>query len=159
MSRLSGSILGAIFILFTIFAGGLTAPAMAGSRDGVVVVASSYSVDETVKRIKADVGNKGIMLFADIDQAKLGNEAGNKVLPSRLVLFGNPALGTTFITARQTSGLDWPVRVLVFQKKDGSVHVAYSDFNWIAKRHGIKNRKKEFAMATMVVRSVTDSVR
>lgn len=159
MSKLYGSILGAIFILFTVFAGGVTTPAVADNRDGVVVVMSRYSVDETVKRIKADVEKKGIMLFADIDQAKLGNDAGNKVLPSRLVLFGNPALGTTFITANQTSGLDWPVRVLVFQKKDGSVRVAYSDFGWIAKRHGIKNRKKEFAMATMVIRSVTDSIR
>lgn len=158
MSRLSGSILGAIFILFALF-GGLATPVAAGSRDGVVVVTSRYSVDETVRRIKADVEKKGIMLFADIDQAKLGNAAGNKVQPSRLVLFGNPALGTTFITARQTSGLDWPVRVLVFQKKDGTVQVAYNNFDWIAKRHGIRNRKKEFAMATMVIRSVTDSVR
>jgi uncharacterized protein (DUF302 family) len=159
MFRLSGSLFGAILVFIAFLAGGPATQATAGSRDGVVVVTSRYSVDDTVLRIKADVQKKGIMLFADIDQAALGNKAGNKVLPSRLVLFGNPALGTTFITARQTSGLDWPVRVLVFQKKDGSVHVAYSDFDWIAKRHGIKNRKKEFAMATMVIRSVTDSVR
>lgn len=158
MTRFSCTVIGAMLIFIGLLTGGIQ-PAAAGGRDGVVVVDSRYSVDETVKRIKADVEAKGIMFFADIDQAKLGNEAGNKVLPSRLVLFGNPALGTTFITARQTSGLDWPVRVLVFQKKDGSVHVAYSDFGWIAQRHGIKNRKKEFAMATMVIRSVTDSVR
>jgi uncharacterized protein (DUF302 family) len=159
MFRLPGSLFGAILVFIAFLAGGPTTQATAGSRDGVVVVTSRYSVDDTVLRIKADVQKKGIMLFADIDQAALGNKAGNKVLPSRLVLFGNPALGTTFITARQTSGLDWPVRVLVFQKKDGSVHVAYSDFDWIARRHGIKNRKKEFAMATVVIRSVTDSVR
>ena len=158
MLRFSGTLIGVMLVFISLLVG-QTQPAAAGSRDGVVVVDSRYSVEETVMRIKADVKDKGIMLFADIDQARLGNEAGNKVLPSRLVLFGNPALGTTFITARQTSGLDWPVRVLVFQKKDGSVHVAYSDFDWIARRHGIKNRKKEFAMATMVIRSVTDSVR
>lgn len=158
MTRFSCTVIGAMLIFISLLAGSVQ-PAAAGGRDGVVVVDSRYSVDETVKRIKADVEAKGIMFFADIDQAKLGNDAGNKVLPSRLVLFGNPALGTTFITARQTSGLDWPVRILVFQKKDGSVHVAYSDFDWIARRHGIKNRKKEFAMATMVIRSVTDAVR
>ena len=120
---------------------------------------SHYSVAETVYRIKGDVAEKGIMLFGDIDQAKLGNAAGNKVRPSRLMMFGNPALGTTFITANPSSGLDWPVRVLVYQAKDGSANVAYTDFDWIARRHGISNREKEFKMATEVIESVTSSVR
>jgi uncharacterized protein (DUF302 family) len=105
-----------------------------------------------------DVGKKGIQFFGVIDQAKLGNAAGNNVRPSRLVMFGNPALGTTFITANPTAGLDWPVRVLVFQAPDGEVYAAYTDFDWIAHRHGIENRDKEFAMATEVIRSVTSTI-
>lgn len=136
----------------------MSARAHAGARDGVVTVESRYSVDETVRRIKGNIAEKGIKLFGDIDQASLGNAAGNKVRPSRLILFGNPALGTTFITAKPLSGLDWPVRVLVHQAKDGSVNVAYTDFDWIAHRYGIKNRQKEFRMATEVIRSVTASV-
>ncbi|CAN7153042.1 DUF302 domain-containing protein [Rhizobium sp. LjRoot254] len=132
--------------------------AQAGKRDGVVTVKSRYSVSETAKRIKADIVEKGIMLFDDIDQAKLGIAAGNNVRPSRLILFGNPALGTTFITANPSSGLDWPVRVLVYQAEDGSVRVAYTDFDWIARRHGITNRKKQLKMATEVIKAVTASV-
>jgi uncharacterized protein (DUF302 family) len=49
--------------------------------------------------------------------------------------------------------------VLVYQAKDGSVNVAYNDFEWIARRHGIGNCKKEFKMATEVIESVTSSVR
>ena len=129
------------------------------SSDGVVTVKSDYSVAETVSRIKKDVAKKGLMMFGVIDQAKLGNAAGNHVLPSRLVMFGNPALGTTFVTANQKAGLDWPVRVLVYQDADGAVYAAYNDFDWIAKRHGITNRDKEFAMATEVIQSVTASVK
>jgi uncharacterized protein (DUF302 family) len=129
------------------------------SSDGIVTVKSDYSVAETVSRIKKDVAEKGIMFFGVIDQADLGNAAGNQVLPSRLVMFGNPALGTTFITANQKAGLDWPVRVLVYQDSDGRVHASYTDLDWIAKRHGIQNRDQEFKMATEVIRSVTASVR
>jgi uncharacterized protein (DUF302 family) len=129
------------------------------SSDGVVTVKSDYSVAHTVARIKNDVAKKGIMFFGVVDQAKLGNATGNQVLPSRLVMFGNPALGTTFITANQKAGLDWPVRVLVFQDADGNVYASYTDFDWIAKRHGITNRDKEFQMATEVIQSVTSSVR
>jgi uncharacterized protein (DUF302 family) len=68
-------------------------------------------------------------------------------------------LGTTFITANPTSGLDWPVRVLIYEAQDGSVNVAYNDFDWVAQRHGIRNRKKEFNMAAEVIESVISSVR
>jgi len=65
---------------------GLIAHARADSTsDGVVTVKSDYPVAETVSRIKRDVAKKGIMFFGVIDQAKLGNAAGNQVLPSRLV--------------------------------------------------------------------------
>ena len=57
------------------------------------------------------------------------------------------------------AGLDWPVRVLVYQAEDGAVYAAYTDFDWIAKRHGITNRDKEFKMATEVIESVTSTVR
>lgn len=131
----------------------------ASSSNGVVTVKSSYSVAETVARIKKDVAKKGIKLFGVIDQSRLGNAAGNKVAPSKLVMFGNPALGTTFITANPEAGLDWPVRVLVYQTKDGAVYAAYTDFGYIAKRHGISSRDKEFKMATEVVESVTSAIR
>jgi uncharacterized protein (DUF302 family) len=146
-------------IALTLAGTGLGTTAGAGADSaGVVTVKSDYTVAETVSRIKRDVARKGIMFFGVIDQARLGNAAGNEVRPSRLVMFGNPALGTTFITANPQAGLDWPVRVLVYQDADGAVYAAYTDFDWIARRHGIDNRDKEFKMATEVVESVTSTV-
>jgi uncharacterized protein (DUF302 family) len=130
----------------------------ADASNGVVTVESNYSVAETVSRIKDDVAKKGITLFGVIDQDDLGNAAGNSVQPSKLVMFGNPALGTTFITANPEAGLDWPVRVLVYEGKDGAVFAAYTDFDYIAKRHGITTRGKEFKMATEVIQSVTSAI-
>jgi hypothetical protein len=56
------------------------------------------------------------------------------------------------------SSLDWPVRLLVTQEDDGSVWTVYSDFGWIARRHGIKNRDAQFKMASQVIASITSSV-
>lgn len=132
----------------------------ASPANGVVRVESAYSVDETVSRILADIEQKGITFFAQIDQSGLGTAVGVEGLnPSKLILFGNPALGTTFITSNAEAGLDWPVRVLVYGTSDGKVMIAYDDFDFIAKRHSIDNRREQFAMATMVIRSVLDSVK
>ena len=109
--------------------------------------------------MKKDVADKGIKFFDEIDQSKLAADAGITLLPSTLLVFGNPPLGTLFITADPDAGLDWPVRLLVYQDDKGDVWVAYTDFAWIAKRHGITNRDKEFTMASEVIGSITSTVK
>ena len=137
----------------------LVSPAALAQNDGVVRVKSAYSMEETLARIKADVTAKGIMHFAEIDQAKLAAGAGIALRPSTLLIFGNPPLGTLFITAKPEAGLDWPVRLLVSQDEAGEVWAIYNDFKWIAERHGIANRLGEFATASDVIASITATIR
>jgi len=129
------------------------------ANDGIVHLKSAYDMQETIDRMKKDIADKGIKFFGEVDQSKLAADAGIELNPSTLLMFGNPPLGTLFITADPDAGLDWPVRVLVYQDDKGQVWVAYTDFAWIAKRHHIKNRDKEFNMATEVIGSITSTVK
>ena len=133
--------------------------AFAKSKDGIVRVKSSYGFRETIERLKKDIAAKGIKFFSEIDQSKLAADTGIKLNPSTLLVFGNPPLGTQFMTANPNAGLDWPVRLLVIQDNDGAVWTVYTDFAWIAARHGIVNRKEQFKMASMVIASITSSVK
>jgi uncharacterized protein (DUF302 family) len=132
--------------------------ALAGG-DGIVKVKSAYPMGETIERLKKDIADKGIKFFDEIDQANLAANAGIKLHPSVLLVFGNPPLGTQFITANANAGLDWPVRLLVFENDKGEVWTAYTDFDWIARRHEIKNRNNQFDMASSVIASITSSVK
>jgi uncharacterized protein (DUF302 family) len=128
--------------------------------DGVIRVKSAYSVQETVARLKQDVAAKGILFFQEVDQAKLAAGAGIHVRPSTLLVFGNPPLGTQFIAARPEAGLDWPVRLLVQQDEKGDVWAVYTDFGWIARRHGIQGAAAEpFRTASGVIASITSTIR
>jgi uncharacterized protein (DUF302 family) len=136
-----------------------SATAQTAPADGVVRVKSAYNVDDTIARLKADIAAKGIRFFAEIDQARLAADAGVTGLRrSTLLEFGNPPLGTQFITARAEAGLDWPVRLLVTQDERGDVWAVYTDFAWIAQRHGITNRAMQFNTASGVVASITSAV-
>jgi len=132
--------------------------ARAASDDGIVRIKSAYSMPETIKRIKKDVADKGIMFFNEIDQSKLAADAGVTLRPSTLIVFGNPPLGTLFLTSNPSAGLDWPVRVLVYQDEKGDVWVNYTDFTWIAHRHGIMDRDEAFRKASEVITSITSTV-
>ena len=108
---------------------------------------------------EADIAAKGIRFFDEIDQSRLAAEAGIKVLPSTLLVFGNPPLGTQFLNARPEAGLDWPVRLLVQQDARGEVWAIYTDFLWIAKRHGVTGEAaKPFQTASGVIASITSSI-
>jgi uncharacterized protein (DUF302 family) len=136
-------------------------PALAGEMgaDGIVKAKSGYGMDETIDRIKKDIAAKGIKLFDVIDQAKLAKDAGIDIKPSTLIIFGNPPLGTLFLQAKAESGLDWPVRLLVYQDDMGQVWTAYTDFKWIANRHGITNREAQFMKASEVISSIVASAK
>src|SRR5215471_16960399 len=126
--------------------------------NGIVRVKSAVPMAEAIIRIKADIAAMGIKFFDEIDQSKLAADAGIKLRPSTLLVFRNPPLGTQFITSNPNAGLDWPVRLLVTQEDDGSVWTVYSDFGWIARRHGIRDREAQFNMASQVIGSITSSV-
>jgi uncharacterized protein (DUF302 family) len=135
------------------------ANAQTAGADGVIRIRSAYSMSETVTRIRADIATKGIMFFQAVDQSDLAAKAGIKLQPSMLLEFGNPPLGAQFLTANPVSGLDWPVRLLVWQDDSGAVWAGWTDFSWIAKRHGITTRDAQFATATGVVESITSTVK
>jgi len=137
---------------------GQSAPQLAG--DGVVRVKSAYAIDETIARLKRDIAAKGIRFFQEVDQRQLAAEAGIRVLPSTLLVFGNPPLGTQFLNANPQAGLDWPVRLLVQQDEKGDVWAVYTDFRWIARRHGIGDTERApFETASSVIASITSVVK
>jgi len=154
----SSIVVSGILVVFCLFMAAFT-KASADEVDGVVRVKSGYSQTETISRLKKAVASKGIMFFSEIDQSKLAAKAGIKIAPSTLLVFGNPPLGTQFLSSNPASGLDWPVRLLVHQDAKGEVWAVYTDFGWIARRHRIEDRTKEFDMASQVIAAITSSVR
>jgi uncharacterized protein (DUF302 family) len=148
------------FLTAAVLAASLGGPLAQTVQDnGVVRVKSAYNVDETIARLKADIAMKGIRFFGEVDQAQLAKSAGVALQHrSTLLEFGNPPLGTQFITARAEAGLDWPVRLLVTEDARGDVWAVYTDFNWIAQRHGITNRAEQFKTASGVIASITGAV-
>jgi hypothetical protein len=79
----------------------VSSPASAGD-DGIVCVKSAVPMAEAITRIKADIASKGIKVFSEIDQSQLAADAGIKLRPSTLLVFGNPPLGTQFTTSIRT---------------------------------------------------------
>lgn len=108
----------------------------------IIVKESQCSVDKTVKNIKRIVKNKGLSVFATINHKGNAKMVGMQMRPAKMVIFGNPKLGTALMKQDMRVGLDLPLRVLVYKDKQGRVKMAYRDGSWLADKHVIDAPKK-----------------
>ena len=104
--------------------------------DGLVTCLSSFGPKETMDRLAVAVANRGTTILARIDHAAAAAEVGLALRPTEVLIFGNPRAGTPLMEAAQTTGIDLPLRALVWQGDEGETWLAYNDPKWLARRHG-----------------------
>ena len=103
----------------------------------LVTLPSAHGAAQTVERLKSLLSQKGIHLFADIDHAAGAEKVGLALRPTQVLVFGNPKAGTPLMQARQTVGLDLPLRVLVWEDSEGKVWLTYRRVADLARAHHI----------------------
>ena len=103
--------------------------------DGVITKPSSKSVAQTIDGLRRVMADRGFMVFNVIDHSGVAGRAGVQMPDSKLVLFGKPAVGAAVMVAAPLAALDIPLKVLVWQDKDGAVSVSYNAPGFLAGRH------------------------
>lgn len=116
-----------------------TVPALA-EGDGLVRKQSAHGVYATIDRLKTILEEKGLTIFADIDHSAGAKRAGLDLRPTRLLIFGNPKLGTPLMQASATTALDLPQKAVAFRDDEGKVWLVYNDPAYLQSRHGIEGR-------------------
>jgi uncharacterized protein (DUF302 family) len=106
------------------------------SENGLTTLPSIHGAKETMNRLEADVKAKSLTVFARIDHAAGAKEAGMSLRPTELLIFGNAKGGTPLMQALQTTGIDLPLKALVYEDAAGKVWLSYNEPVWIAQRHG-----------------------
>lgn len=105
----------------------------------------AYSVSEsnfstTYNAIRAGLqGNSNISIVAEVNHRANAQGVGKELRDTRLILFGNPALGTPIMQANQLAGLDLPQKILVYTDEDDNVFATYNTTAYLAKRHSVAN--------------------
>ena len=104
---------------------------------GLVLVASKYSVDDTVGRLETMFREKGMQIFSVIDHSGEAEKVGLKMPPTKVVIFGSPKGGTPLMLAAPSLAIDLPLKALVAEDANGKVTVTYNDPDYLRDRHGV----------------------
>jgi uncharacterized protein (DUF302 family) len=107
------------------------------SDDGLITIASKLSVKETIDRLASTVTSKGMTVFGRVDHSSGAAQVGMPLRPTEVLIFGNAKGGTPLMQAKQTTGIDLPLKALAWEDADGKVWVTSNDPAWLARRHGL----------------------
>ncbi len=105
--------------------------------NGIVNKPSNHSVDETVEKLTEILRARGVTLFALVDHSGEAQNVGMKMLPTKLLIFGNPKAGTPLMLAAPSTALDLPLKILVWEDASGDVRISYNSPEYLMRRHNL----------------------
>ena len=97
---------------------------------------SPWSVPDTVHALTALIAERGMSIFATIDQSHEARRVGLQLRDTVLVLFGSPRAGTPVMAAQPLAALDLPLKLLVWDD-DGRTLVSYLKPAVLSARYGL----------------------
>jgi uncharacterized protein (DUF302 family) len=112
-----------------------SAHAQTANPEGLITVVSGLSAKATMDKLEATVKERGLNVFARIDHSAGAARINKTLAPTELLIFGNPQGGTPLMECAQTTGIDLPLKALVWQDAAGKVMLSYNDPAYLAKRH------------------------
>jgi uncharacterized protein (DUF302 family) len=96
----------------------------ASAQEARVTVESTKSYEQTIDKLKAAVGQGGMMIMGQVDQGNMLSMAGLK-LKATVFFVGNPTVGKKLFEQDHGVGLYVPVRVFVTEGTDGKTYLSY----------------------------------
>ena len=142
-------------LLFTLFLT-LNSQQLTAGENGLISLKSSHSVPATMDRLVDILKKKGLTIFARIDHALGAQKVKMQLSSSQLVIFGNPKMGTPLMKCQMSSGLDLPLKALVWEDKNNQTWISYNAPAFLAERHALKKcGTKVIAKMTGALKKIT----
>jgi uncharacterized protein (DUF302 family) len=104
--------------------------------NGLRVLPTQHTVADVLRRIQTLAQARGLTVFAQIDFSGDAERSGLSLLPTGLVILGNPTAGTPLMAAAPTVAIDLPLKILTWHDAEGHTWVAYNEPEYLQTRHG-----------------------
>ena len=104
-----------------------------------IIKDSKNSVDVTVEKIQTIVKSKGMGVFGIVDHRANAKKVGADMPEAKVIIFGNPKLGTRIMQRDIKAALDLPIKVLVYKDYSGKTKIEYLDPKALEKRYSLES--------------------
>lgn len=126
--------------------------------EGLIDKISTNSFDDTYQTlVNIITSNPNLRLILELDHQANAARVGLDLRPTRLIVFGNPNLGTPLMQSGQTVGIDLPQKLLVWQDENQQVHITYNDPAYLQSRHGIRGNEEILTTISHALNNISNA--
>ena len=124
----------------------------------VTTILSDKTFDATYNDIRSVIdGNANLTIVAELDHQANAANVELELLPTKVIIFGNPNLGTPLMQNSQTTALDLPQKILVYENAEGEVKIAFNNPELLVSRHGITNSDATLEIILAALQGLADA--
>ncbi len=125
---------------------------------GIITVNSPNDFDTTYDKILTSLNSLDpITVIAELDHQANAAGVDMDLMPAKLIIFGNPELGTPLMQDSRTAALDLPQKMLVYEDADGEVKIIYNDPYKMADRHDIEDNAANLELISNALQNIAAS--
>ena len=111
---------------------------------GIIQIKSTHDFDTTYSKLRTLLDNNSMIgIVAELDHQKNAARVDLELGKTRMILFGNPRLGTPLMKTNILISLDLPQKFIV-REQDGQVYIAFNDPAYLKDRHQIEGKDEVF---------------
>lgn len=127
------------------------------AAQGVISVESQHTVDETAEKFQSIIKAKGLTLFGVIDHKKNAASVGLDLAASKVIIFGNPKIGTPLMQCAPSVAIDLPQKFLISQDAQKKVWISYNDPQFLSARHDVQGCDKLISKVSSVLNALSNA--
>lgn len=130
---------------------------MKSKDNGLVLKNSTLDFETTYTKLKNTIdANPNLTIILEMDHSKNAISKGLALRPTRVIIFGNPQLGTPLMTDQASLAIDLPQKIVLYQLDDGTVQIGYNDPLYLKERHGLVGHQDILSKISNALNSITD---
>lgn len=104
-------------------------------------IKSKYDFNTTYENAKNFLTQKNIPIFVEFDHSKNAKEVGLELNSTKVIVFGNPKVGTFLMQENPQISMELPLKISIYEDTKHNTYITYTDIKELAKKYNIKNKQ------------------
>ncbi len=126
--------------------------------EGIITKISTEDFETTYSNLRnAILANENLQLVAELDHRENAASVDLELRSTRVIIFGNPNLGTPLMQSSQSTGLDLPQKMLVWEDEDGTVNISYNNPEYLQERHSITGNETVLSQIAEALNALSET--
>lgn len=125
-------------------------------KNNLIIKDSPYDVATTYNNLKTIIeNNPNLKTLLELDHSKNAASVDLDLQPTKIIMFGNPKLGTPLMQENPTIAIDLPQKIIIYTAENNT-KIAYNNPLYLKERHDITGKDNIIDTISNALNNITN---